>query len=483
MPLPKPESCKGCPFYELSPYITPDNYVPDSEICIVAQAPGEHEEQGRHIIGETWYKGKKQELCDTVHPQPLIGRVGKWLQDEFWPRTGIPYTQVSTANIIKCRPHGKNDLPSIGSTKAVNGITVKMLKEAIAHCTRAHLHIPESTHYIMAMGGISLYALTGLQGKDNGITNWRGWILGRNTLYESILDYGHILGSDAYYEPIRHDPYIVNIYPVIHLASLFEKPTLYRATLNDFTKFGKLVREEWPVSLPHIHINEQPLSIPKYIGFDTEYDVEDNNRLEMWSLADVQGNIYVMDVTMSNVLSTPYIHPDTTVVTQNGLVDLPHFRKVFNTSSIRLEDCMLAWSTLFPGEPTNLDYMTSIAGGYNRHKHIRTVRDRDSKYLYSGLDADTPLNHVWKYLLNHFKHDRQSWVEYVQRRQPLLGVIERFQNTGIEVWDSRVEEIGTILDREMMYIQERAKEITGNPTFNIASVKQVSEGIYESEET
>jgi hypothetical protein len=332
------------------------------------------------------------------------------------------------------------------------------------------------------MGGISLYALTGLQGKDNGITNWRGWVLGKVRSDLHILD-DQVLGVNSYYTPIRHDPHIINIYPVIHIASLFEKPTLYRATLSDFTKFGKLVREEWPQPLPDIHINEQPLSIPKYIGFDTEYDVEDNNRLEMWSLADVQGNIYVVDVTSSHGLPTLSIDPATTVVTQNGLVDLPHFRKVFDTSSIRLEDCMLAWSTLFPGEPTNLDYMTSIAGGYNRHKHIRTTRDRDAKYVYAGLDADTTLNHVWKYLLNHFKNDRQSWVEYVQRRQPLLGVIERFQNVGIEVWGSRVEEIRKILDIRMAIIQQMAKEITGNPAFNIASVKQVSEGIYESEET
>jgi len=443
-------------------------------------APGEHEQQGQRIIGDTWYKGKKQDICEMVHPQPLIGRTGKWLQDTFWPRTGIAYTDVSKANILKCRPYGKNDLPSIGSTKSVNGITVKMLKEAIAHCTHAHLHIPESTKYIMAMGGISLYALTGLQGKNNGITNWRGWVLGKVRSNLHILD-GQVLGVNSYYTPIHNDPHIVNIYPVIHIASLFEKPTLYRATLNDFTKFGRFVRGEWPGQIPSISLNEQPHTIPTYIGFDTEYDTEDNNRLEIWSLADVQGNIYVIDVTDGDFLPTLSIQPDTTVVTQNGLVDLPHFRKVFDVSSIRLEDCMLAWSVLFPGEPTNLDYMTSIAGGYNRHKHIRTTRERDTKYLYAGLDADTTLNHVWKYILNHFKHDPESWAEYARRRQPLLAIIERFQQRGIEVWTSRVEEVRSILDKEMITLQERAQEITGNPAFNIASPKQVSAGIYTEE--
>src|SRR5947209_7511412 len=100
-PIPKPDSCKGCPFHELSPYITPDVYVKDSEVCIVAQAPGEHEEYGKRIVDTTYQNGKKVEICDSVRPQPLIGRTGKWLQDEFWRYTRIPYDNVSRANIIK----------------------------------------------------------------------------------------------------------------------------------------------------------------------------------------------------------------------------------------------------------------------------------------------------------------------------------------------------------------------------------------------
>ena len=70
MPIPKPSSCVGCPFYELSPYITPDYYVKDSEICIVAQAPGKHEEYGTKLINYTYKNGKKLEVVETVRPQP-----------------------------------------------------------------------------------------------------------------------------------------------------------------------------------------------------------------------------------------------------------------------------------------------------------------------------------------------------------------------------------------------------------------------------
>ncbi len=473
MPIPKPDKCIGCPFYELSPYITPDYYVENSEVCIVAQAPGEHEEYGKEIVEYIYDNGRKVEMCDNVRPQPLIGPTGRWLKDEFWPLTRIPYDRVSRANIIKCRPHGKNDLPSIGSNKVVNGITPTILKEAIERCTRLYMHIPDSTKYIMAMGGISLYALTELQGSNNGITSWRGWVLGRDTETKQIL------GFDGYYDPIRNDPFIKNIYPVLHIASLFQSPTLYRATMLDFVKFGRLVEGTWPLPIPHMHINIQPKSIPKYIGFDTEYDIYDNNRLEMWSLADVEGNIYVMDVRYSSSINILSVMSGTTVVTQNGLVDLPHFTEVFNVESIKLEDCMLAWATLFPGEPTNLDYMTSCVGAYNRHKHIRTTRDIREKYFYAGLDADTTLNSVWKYLLREFSKDTLSWQEYVLRRQPLLYIIDKFQENGIEVWRDRVNIVVELLNTEIESIKERSKEITGNPDFNIASHQQVGSAVYE----
>src|SRR6266850_839372 len=476
MPIPKPDKCKGCPFESLSPYITPDYYVKDSEVCIVAQAPGKHEEYGTKLVDVKYMNGKQVEITESVRPQPLIGKSGKWLQDEFWKYTGIPYDKVSRANIIKCRPYGKNDLPSISSNKSVNGITVTMLKEAIEHCTNAYLHIPTSAKSIIAMGGISLYALTNLEGVRNGIKDWRGWVLG--TSYNSLTNSNKILGFDTYYNPIRNDPCVRNIYPVIHIASLYQDPVLYRATVLDFIKFGKFVRNEWPIEPPHMNINIQPESIPKYIGFDTEYDVFENNKLEMWSLADVQGNIYVVDVLNSSFSNILDIQPGTTVVTQNGLVDLPHFKNVFNVSNIKLEDCMLGWAVLFPGEPTNLDYMTSCVGRYNRHKHIRTSRDLSTKYFYAGLDVDTTLNDVWKYQLQQFAKDKLSWNEYVLRRQPLLYIIDKFQKIGVDVYKERVEYIAELLDQEMNEIIQRAIEVSGNPFFNIASQQQVSDAIY-----
>jgi len=123
--------------------------------------------------------------------------------------------------------------------------------------------------------------------------------------------------------------------------------------------------------------------------------------------------------------------------------------------------------------------MTSCVGRYNRHKHIRKARDLNMKYFYAGLDADTTLNHVWKYELMEFTKDKLSWQEYMLRRQPLLYIIDKFQKKGVEVYKERVEYISQLLDQEMEDIVERSKEVSGNPLFNIPSHQEVSRAVYE----
>lgn len=499
MPIPKPLKCEGCPFYSLSKYITPDYILKDSSILILAQNPGENEEQGLEIVDYVYYNRKREPEINKVVPQPLIGATGYTLKKDFWPFTKLNYSQVSKANVIKCRPNGVNDLPTIGSNKPINGITVKMLKEAIHHCTTNYLRIPDSINFIMAMGSISLYHLTGeikieteeLDSKGNtkykkeGITEWRGNVLGygktrQNTKY-SNSNSSDIIGINSYYHPNSN---YVNVFPVLHTASLFKSQQYYHATLLDFTRFGKLVRGEWPITLPEIKINEIPSIIPTTIGFDTEYDPTDNNRLIMWSMSDIRSNIYVVDSEYSHKLDN--LPSKINLITQNGLVDLPHFLPLIeNTdlSKINMEDCMLAHATLWTGEPNSLDYMLSKYGLFNRHKHLRISTDKYTQYLYAGLDAETTLNHVWKSLIQEFKADPLSYNEYKRRRQPLLYIINRFQNRGVKLNQDRIALIIDLLNKELEEIESRAKEITGNPDFNIASHQQVGRGIYEGEYT
>jgi uracil-DNA glycosylase len=481
--IPKPLSCAGCPFASLSKWYTPDLIVPDSTVTVLGQAPGEHEERGRKLIGRRY----KEEIIEHVEPQPLIGASGNWLQREFWPLTELNYAKVSKANVLKCRPYGSNVLPSLANSKPANGIGINDLKAAIAHCTREHLKLPDSTKYVMAMGEIALYALTGekllnyrkdhiedeigeKRERKSTVTEWRGAALGKKG--------DSLLGLYDYFDPAGHS-HILTLFPVVHLAALFESERYYHATLVDFWKFGSLVRGKWPKPLPEIKVDYLPRELPALLGFDTEYTAQ--NELEIWSLADAERNIYVN----SPGCKLSYLSESTTFVTQNGQVDLPHLYTLlprgFRTDLLTIEDCMLAWATIHAGEPTSLDYQLSICGTYNRHKHLRLAQDKVLKVLYAGLDADTTLNNSWKYIQRQFRRDQLLRDEYELRRRPLVPIIMRSQQKGVETDSARVELVKKLMDEKIARIDREARELTGRADFNIRSngpTGQVAQFLY-----
>jgi uracil-DNA glycosylase len=480
--IPKPLSCAGCPFEFLSKWYTPDAIVPDSTVTVLGQAPGEHEERGRKLIGRRY----KEEIIEHVDAQPLIGATGNWLQREFWPLTALNYHDVSKANVIKCRPYGSNLLPSLANAKPINGIGINELKGAITHCTREHLKLPETTRYVMAMGEIALYALTGEkllnyrkdhiedeQGekreRKSTVTEWRGAALGK--------DGDSLRGLHDYYDPSRARA-LLTVFPVIHLAALFESEKYYHATLTDYWKFGKLVRGEWPKPLPEIKVDYLPRELPALLGFDTEYTAK--GELEMWSLADAERNIYV-----NGVGSRLSFRENTTLVTQNGQVDLPHLYTLlsgqFDSHLLTIEDCMLAWAVIHAGEPTSLDYQLSICGEYNRHKHLRLTEDKVLKALYAGLDADTTLNNSWRYIQRQFAKDDLLRAEYELRRRPLIPIIMRSQQKGVETDAARIELVKVLMDQQIARIDQEAKALTGRADFNIRSngpTGQVAQFLY-----
>src|ERR1043166_5445600 len=111
----KPSSCSGCIFEKLSKWFTPDVIIPDSEVTLLGQAPGAHEEKGHKLQGRSYGK----EIIEKVDPQPLIGASGNLLQAELFPLARLNYAHCSKANVIKCRPFGVNDLPSLANSKPV----------------------------------------------------------------------------------------------------------------------------------------------------------------------------------------------------------------------------------------------------------------------------------------------------------------------------------------------------------------------------
>lgn len=457
--------CAGCPFADKSEYFIPDRFVKNSEILILAQNPGQHEEDGQKIIDKHWINGKLEEEVAEVRPQPLIGPTGYWIQHDFWPLTklDVDFNQVSKANVIKCRPDGTNELPKIES---------KVLRQAIAHCTREYLRLPESTRFVLSLGGVSWYYLTGMKSLQDKYGSYRGYSVG-------VVNREHpteeILGVTEYYD-LHSVKDTLTVFPTLHPASLFKNPKMHHAVLSDFAKFGRLVKGFWPRPLPNI-IRKQPDIFPKIFGFDTEYNPNNPDDLIMWSMADLEGNVYVVDAIDTTDMT---ILPGSIVVTQNGLVDMPHIRKfiperIFKT--LNMEDCMLLHSVLHTGEPHSLDFILSMYGLYNRHKHL----SNNNPYLYAGLDADTTLNHAWRGMIKEAKVDRESWNVYATKRKPLIPIIDKNQTFGLKVDQEKVDIIVNIMTDRMYRLSQEAKLLTGNPNFKLSSHKQNSNFIFPEE--
>jgi len=163
---PKLEACKGCPLYGDAQGFVPDELREDARVLILAQNPGADEEAGQRIVGYE-YAGRRRvpiKEPNPTGPAPLIGATGYDMEHEYFPHAGLERGAVSLANVLKCRQvvAGKrtNDLP-----------TGKLLAQAVAHCTTAHLRIPPRTKLIVAMGGLAA-KVTGCPG---GISAWRGF--------------------------------------------------------------------------------------------------------------------------------------------------------------------------------------------------------------------------------------------------------------------------------------------------------------------
>src|SRR6185503_20966839 len=87
----KPESCKGCPWFQTGFGFVPDENIPGAEVMILMQNPGSTE---------------------VDFARPACGQAGKDMDYNFIPLAGLVRGEtVSVSNVLKCRWNESNDLP------------------------------------------------------------------------------------------------------------------------------------------------------------------------------------------------------------------------------------------------------------------------------------------------------------------------------------------------------------------------------------
>lgn len=493
MKLLKPKSCEGCIWYTKSRYFVPDRINNASKVLLLGQNPGMAEVKGQRLSGYTMSGGKQWPVVEEVQPQPLLGPTGLQVREQFWPLSrlddhGETFESVSKANVIRCQVEHTTQLPPLEQVQT---------RQAALYCMDRHFQKPDKVKYVLAMGQLALWYTT----RQKSVEDWRGYVLPYGLDHDSTMAKPKVVDFYFDQQDLRwHSGPLVM--PVFHPAALFKgqfetesgggsiggNKRFFHATYRDFIKFGQLVRGEWPSALPFIKHNELPKVWPNYASFDTEFDVE-TKKVYMWSVADKEGNTYVVDDKrlVNKRVGSASQQGGLTLVAQNLLADVNHLQYLIDINKIYvIEDTMFAHSVLWTGEPHSLDYILSIYGEFNRHKHLGNVYQMDDIHdidvLYAGLDAYTTLHHAWKGMLKEFRLDKKSWDIYRRYRLPLAYLIGQSEQKGIKVDRQRLEFVAKLFDDELTQLQERAKLLTNNDQFNLGSHYQVSQTMFMEED-
>src|SRR3990167_10935895 len=268
--LPKPESCRGCVAWGDGQGFVPDEMKPGSLVVVIGQAPGADEEAGRRYLGNEQYE---------PHPcAPLLGKTGWVWERSYLPLAGLDRSEVSLGNILRCRWDHKNELPPLNQVK---------VRQAIEHCNRAHLRLPESTRVLVAMGEYAYYGLTSNLHDFNG---WRGYVLPYMPLH---LPRTQPLPTRVWTPgQMPGDP--IPVYVVHHVARIFREPEAELPAKRDWNKLAQLLAGKWPEPMPRIETDPTELVWAPGSAFDTEFH-PDTGHLERFSVASPDRKVYVIE--------------------------------------------------------------------------------------------------------------------------------------------------------------------------------------------
>lgn len=434
MGIPKPASCVGCPAYGESKYYVPDQIRPQARVFIFMQNPGAQEE---------------------AQGVPAIGDTGEMMDRKYIPRMGLTREDVSVGNALRCRWGRTNELPKINETR---------LRDAIAHCHRAHTRIPEGTQVILTQGDYALYALTG----ETSSSEWRGYAL-------SLYGKGHLT---SVWVPGVHD---VAVLASVHLARLFREPTLTLPTLADWSKVARLLKRTWPQKPPAF--SQAPLvEWPTRFSFDTEFETWGEKLLTRYSTArrlKGQPDVHVVEADNHRRPAMPAERP--TAISQYAPADMRHLADLCGVpltwlwDQFTIDDTVWKHATLYSDHPHDLNFLGSLWSTMNRWKHLSDIEP----LIYSGADAWGTWE-VDEALEREFIRDPQSRVVYETIDRPVIPQFVEAQYRGLRTDPTRVKEVTALLEADASEAQHWATAIAGWP-IKLSSPQQVSYRLFQVE--
>jgi uracil-DNA glycosylase family 4 len=433
--LPKPEGCVGCGLYGDGRGWVPDLINPSATVTLVAQNPGQLEEQGLRI---TEYIAGKPRTEPCTH-QPLTGATGYQVDTKWLPKAGLTRDDVSLMNVLKCRliVNGKrsNHMP-----------TGKLLKEAVKHCSQ-YFKVPANTKLIVAMGQHAFHTLGGANlrkpnGKPAGVYDYRGYYLLPETYNE------------------------IPVFTVVHPADLFRDRSMLVPTALDWRRIHKHLIGSWPKPIPDRVMLNTPEQVDElfnrlqeapWVVVDTEY-APDSHILNLVGIGapDMEGGTvfggqvtwvhsYAQLGTRQNFVSRfTRLAKTTPIWFWNAKADVPVLAKAWGWNLdynsikqqyVQLHDGMILHHSLWSDYEHSLEYAASTLGEYTKLKHLA----RTDPLLYNWGDVIETVEVIIK-LKHQLTLDTQVEAAYERKRRLLPVIIER-EHLGLRTNQSYIAEM------------------------------------------
>lgn len=420
-------------------------------IVIVGEAPGSLEEK----IG-----------------QPFVGASGQLL-NELMAACGINRRDCYLTNVIKERPPNNDLSPFI----EITGKKVKRtplydayeaaLKDELSRC---------KANIIVAMGNVSLYALTG----RTGITKWRGSLLesslfpGRKvipTLHPAAALRTYIWKHLILFDLQKVKRESSNPAPPIDTRKYFLRPTLaecfsYLEACNN----APLVAFDIEVSGTEVscisfsYDASHAISIP-FIAGGKHYFTPDQETALWRKIGEV------LEATHNDKIG------------QNVTFDTTFLYDKYGIAPKNLHDTMVACAILLPDFSKGLDFITSIYTDIPYYKEEgkgiitgKVAHHDDAFWLYNAKDSIV-LMEAWPRMQGDLVK-QGNWDTY-KRQTGLIEPLVFMASHGIKVDGEGLKDRSAQAKIEAIELQVKLDELTAPHVLNINSPLQVREYFYK----
>lgn len=422
------------------------------QIAIVGEAPGKQEAQ----------KGR-----------PFVGSSGKLLQSLFF-RAKLSWDRCYITNVVKERPPG-NNIKKFVKLKNKYPKETEEYKKYVDYLKEELKEVQPNV--VLAVGNVSLYALTG----ERGITKWRGSIMEstlipglkiiptihpaaaqRNYMYQYyIFNDLQKLNEEKEYSEIRRPELLYYTDPTFEkIMNYLENCKKADLVAFDIEVGGFKIGLSEVSCISFSKDKESAISIPFTRGGKPRWSVE--NELKIWN-------------TIADILENPNIRK----VAQNRFFDGHFLFRRYGIITKNCEDTMIAQAINRPDFPKGLDFINSMFTkiGYYKADGKEWFGGRGNEeqfWLYNAKDSMV-LSLVWDDMEQELK-EHGNWETY----QAQNGIVESLifmSEHGIKIDAEGLEQKNKETKKELEEIEELFYEMAGRE-INLRSHKQLKEYFY-----